>query len=385
MKLLMVEYNFPPKVGVGVIRTVKLAKYLPDHGWEPVILSVKASKRTAGFDFLDEAEIRKLTVYRAKELIQLDRITGRDVHLGWSFPALLAGLDIARKEDIDVIYASYPYAANMLPASLLKRMVKIPFLANYEDLWTNSFFSLPAIEFSVQRIMEEFVLRSADGVVVVTPSYVADIKRFFNFVSNISVVRNGFDPEDFESVVPVDFSKFTILHAGTASGTRIPRIVEFLLALRDFKDEKSFQVVFLGYVHHMIRDLIEKADLSRIVKLESIRSHKEAIRWILGADVLLLVPAAKFIVPLKTYEYLASGRFIFNVGYEQGETGQLISKFRAGISVIPKKKELRKAIKEIVRGNLLERWDGPDQTGIEELSWPKLAQKLAFILDSMVR
>jgi len=379
----MVEYNFPPRAGVGIIRTVKLAKYLPNYGWRPIILSVEISRDNMRFDYLEENEFREFRVYRTKELVPLKKMIKRDVHLGWSFSAFLKGFDIIKREGIDAIYASYPYATNLLAASILKRITNIPFLANYEDLWTNSFFPPPHIEFSVQKALEEFVLRSADEVVVVTPSYVKDIKRFFPFVSRISVVRNGFDPEDFESVIPVNFSKFTILHAGSVSGTRIPRFMKFLLALKDFRDAEDFQLVLLGYVDPLIRDIIKRVGLDRIVRIEKIEPHKEAIRWILGADVLLLVPAAEFIVPMKTYEYLASGRFVLNIGHNWGETGRLVSKYGVGISVIPKQKEIKKRIREIIYGDLLNQVN-IERKGLEEFSWPRLAKRLALVLNHVV-
>src|SRR5579862_4010965 len=39
--VLMVVYYFPPQGSVQVLRALKFAKYLPEFGWKPVILSVK--------------------------------------------------------------------------------------------------------------------------------------------------------------------------------------------------------------------------------------------------------------------------------------------------------------------------------------------------------
>ena len=40
----MVAYQFPPAGGSGVQRSAKFAKYLPMYGWEPVVLTRKASR-----------------------------------------------------------------------------------------------------------------------------------------------------------------------------------------------------------------------------------------------------------------------------------------------------------------------------------------------------
>ena len=67
-KLLMIAYDFPPAIA-GVRRTLKFIKYLPEHGWEPVVLTVRRV-RSVGYDEgpLVELEERGLRVYRSGSL-----------------------------------------------------------------------------------------------------------------------------------------------------------------------------------------------------------------------------------------------------------------------------------------------------------------------------
>ena len=45
-KVLMIAYHFPPMgESSGALRTLKFAKYLPDFGWQPVVMS-NATQRT---------------------------------------------------------------------------------------------------------------------------------------------------------------------------------------------------------------------------------------------------------------------------------------------------------------------------------------------------
>ena len=80
-RVLMVAYNFPPVGGVGMLRTLKYATYLPNFGWEPVVLTA----RDPGAGFLDEAALRdlpsSLAVERAfsPEPAKLRRLLGRAV------------------------------------------------------------------------------------------------------------------------------------------------------------------------------------------------------------------------------------------------------------------------------------------------------------------
>ena len=39
-RVLLISYYFPPSGGPGVQRVLKFAKYLPDFGWQPTVLTV---------------------------------------------------------------------------------------------------------------------------------------------------------------------------------------------------------------------------------------------------------------------------------------------------------------------------------------------------------
>nr|HDO80708.1 hypothetical protein [Candidatus Bathyarchaeota archaeon] len=41
-KVLIVSYEFPPLGGIGVQRVLKFVKYLPQYGWQPVVLTPKS-------------------------------------------------------------------------------------------------------------------------------------------------------------------------------------------------------------------------------------------------------------------------------------------------------------------------------------------------------
>jgi len=38
-KVLIITYYWPPAGGPGVQRVLKFAKYLPEFGWQPIILN----------------------------------------------------------------------------------------------------------------------------------------------------------------------------------------------------------------------------------------------------------------------------------------------------------------------------------------------------------
>jgi hypothetical protein len=55
-RVLVVAYYFPPLGGVGVQRTLKYVKYLPDNGWQPVVLT----PAKPAYTFRDETLLDRL-------------------------------------------------------------------------------------------------------------------------------------------------------------------------------------------------------------------------------------------------------------------------------------------------------------------------------------
>ena len=53
-KVMIIAYNYPPKMGVGILRTVEFEKYLPCFGWAPFIHTVRLKDN-----------VKKLNCYRS--------------------------------------------------------------------------------------------------------------------------------------------------------------------------------------------------------------------------------------------------------------------------------------------------------------------------------
>ncbi|MBE3555016.1 MAG: hypothetical protein IMW85_08540, partial [Thermicanus sp.] len=66
-KVLLISYLFPPIAGGGVPRPLKMVKYLPQYGWNPVVLTVDPRYHAS----LDESLLQQIPdltpIYRARE------------------------------------------------------------------------------------------------------------------------------------------------------------------------------------------------------------------------------------------------------------------------------------------------------------------------------
>lgn len=85
-RVLMIAYHFPPMHGSsGMQRTLRFARYLPDHGWEPIVLapSPRAYQQTDSGQLADIPQ--QVRVHRA---FALD--TARHLTVMGRYPRVLA-------------------------------------------------------------------------------------------------------------------------------------------------------------------------------------------------------------------------------------------------------------------------------------------------------
>ena len=53
-RILLIAYYFPPLAGSGVFRPLRLARYLPRHGWDTTVVTVESRFLTVTDNFLQE-------------------------------------------------------------------------------------------------------------------------------------------------------------------------------------------------------------------------------------------------------------------------------------------------------------------------------------------
>jgi len=355
-KVLMITYDFPPFVTVGAIRPLKFAKYLPKFGWQPIILTVNHPgpfTYKLNYRFMQN-DIKKIKIYRSLEfpLIWISkglRIFGinskwffiPDPRYGWFFSSVFLGKKIIKKEKIDIIYATSPPPVALLVGVFLKKSCNIPLIIDYRDLWTgNPFVSYPTkFHFNLERKMERWVLKHAEIISVVNDNMKQKLLRSFTFLddSKVVVIPNGYDPEDFRKVNPKKFSKFTILYAGSIYGRRVRYFKLLLETVNELIQEGSvlmedFQLIFVGYLAKAARKILNRIHLPNVYYL-GVRNHEETIRFMLGADVLLLIPGTSETLTSKIFEYLAAQKFILNISDGNGQASRFIENMKAGKTV----------------------------------------------------
>lgn len=371
-KVLIITYYWPPSGGAGVQRWVKFAKYLPENGWEPIILTIDPAY--AAYPVTDNSLLSEVpesltvhktpardyfTIYKKDRskipsagfaMNQDNSFKGKilrfargnffipDPRKGWNDQAFRKACELIRSQDIShVITTSPPHSTQLIGLKLKKTFPSIRWIADLRDPWTDIYyydqFYPTALARRIDVMYEKKVLSNADSITTVGQS----LKRLFvskihNADSRITVITNGYDDEDFTGDV-AEPGKFTITYAGTLSD--IYPVEGFLDSLKMLKG-KEFMLRFVGSVSQRQRDLILSKVKTECANFLPYADHRTAIRYMRESSALLLIipdhrsnPA---ILTGKLFEYIASRRPIICLGPVEGDAAAIISESGHGMT-----------------------------------------------------
>ncbi|NSW94486.1 MAG: glycosyltransferase family 4 protein [Bacteroidales bacterium] len=418
-KVLIITYYWPPGGGAGVQRWLKFASYLPESGWEPVILTVDPG--SAVYPVIDESlenEVpESLKIYKtpATDYYRLfyrdkarvpsagfankkdDSVAGRlsrfirgnlfipDPRIGWNKFAFKKACEIVKEEKINiVITTSPPHSTQLTGLKLKKRLPELTWIADLRDPWTDIyyyklFYPTPVAK-RIDQCLEKRVLRTADRIIAVSPT----LKTLFARKAPsamIDVITNGYDTSDFINIKPETPEKLTMTYTGTMSEAYpVDGLLEVLQKMRT--SGTDFLVRFVGTVNEKLKKKIILKAGERNTEFVSHVSHSEAIKFMSGSTVLLLVIPHyrhnRLIITGKLFEYLASGKPVLCIGPPDGDAAEIIRSCRAGMTA--GYDETRTM--EQFFNNLPALQAQIDREAVGQYSRMNLAKRFASVLDS---
>ena len=373
-KVLIITYYWPPSGGAGVQRWLKFAKYLPEFGWQPVILTV--DPRYASYPQRDEslaAEIdphcmvyttKSFELYNAYKFISRKKevpyggfaneskegwlqkvskfLRGNflipDPRKGWNKYALRKASELIRQFNIDTVVTTSPPHSTQLIGLKLKQTFNIKWIADLRDPWTDIYyynqFKHTALARNIDLQYERNVVENADLLVTVSE----DVKRLFAGKSALPiaaktvVIPNGFDQDDFLiKQVPAETQK-VITYTGTISEAY--PVDCFLQALCALDEELKSQILirFVGKVPPSVVQKFRNTQLK--IELVGYVDHPKSIEYLLRSNLLLLViPDVKNnhgILTGKFFEYLAAQKPILAIGPTGGDLAKIIDQTNCG-------------------------------------------------------
>ncbi len=377
-RVLVLTYYFPPSGGPGVQRVLKFVKYLPSFDWTPVVVTVEEGAYPARDDSLeddvpDAADVHRTSSWDPYHLYA--RLTGRseedavvqgslegreqtwkerlarwvranlvlpDARVGWVPFAIGQGRRLLAAQPFDAILTTGPPHSTHLAGAALQWMTGTPWIADFRDPWTdiNYYQELPhtALALRIDAALERLVLRRADAVTTVSPSWRSLLqgKTGAGNETPIHVIQNGFDAEDVgRDGVGVDEERFAITHVGSLYASRNPTALwQAIRRLRDEGAVPNLRIRLVGMVDPNVRASLREQGLADITEFVSYVPHPEAVEYMQRAGLLLLsierFPADNGMLTGKIYEYLASRRPIVGVGPADGDAARLLEQTGGG-------------------------------------------------------
>jgi glycosyltransferase involved in cell wall biosynthesis len=376
-KVLIITYYWPPSGGGGVMRWLKMSKFLPELGWQPIIYTPENPDPSVIDQSLlkdihpDIIELktpiwepynfyRKITGKKTGEKFKAGYISEAsegnwknklsvfirgnflipDPRMFWIKPSVKFLIKYLKAHPVDLIVSTGPPHSMHLIALGLKKKFDIPWIADFRDPWTDIDFyhklKLTSWADARHKNLEKKVLATADHVVTVSPGCATDIEKIAH--RKIEVINNGYDPTDYDFETPELDETFTISHFGAFNKDRNPATLWKVLgelASADSGFKKLLRIKLVGQTDDSVISEIEKNNLKENLILIEHLPHHEGLVELSKSQVLLLplndAPNVKGILPGKMYEYMALRRPILALGPIDADFAKILKETNAGV------------------------------------------------------
>ncbi len=431
-RVLIITYYWPPAGGGGVQRWLKMTKYFEENGWQPIVYT-PSNPEIGGYDesLIDEIHPNLITIKspiwepydlykvftgKKKEekiysgFIQSDKKSSKlaqkisnfirgnffipDARRFWIRPGISFLNTYLRDNHVDAIISTGPPHTTHVIAMSVAKTNNLPWVADFRDPWTQIDFydklSLTYFADLRHKSLEKKVLKSANTVVTVSNSWAKDL-AVISQKQNVNVITNGYDPADFDVLIPCRNDKFVICHMGSMNSDRNPVALWQVLSdicTGDLAFAEKLEIALIGPVYSQIFVSLEVFKLTKYLRIDAFVPHVEAIQQMKSSHLLLLcinnTDNKGGILPGKMYEYIGANRDILCVGPSTGDAVDILSTCQPeSIAQYDDKNKIKEIVIKSYNRFINQDYSRSDRNGLQ-YSRQVLADKYCRVLDSLV-
>ncbi len=420
------------------MRARAFVKYLPQYGWQPIVLTMNDQYYLS--HTRDDALVAEfpndVAIYRTDSLepkgkmardfkdgiygiqkkgIFFERVVKPtlrqiyrslvipDEHILWLPFAIRKGLQLVKQHNIDVIFVTTPPHSAGLIAAILSRLTGRPLVWDVRDDWVGNplFDKGPWYSKAIGRLLERQLVQTVCHVVTVTEESVNAFAQKYPVepAGKFKSIPNGFDRQEFAALSQVDVpdveqnhpNRMRIAYTGTLGATRSP--ISFFKAVRQLMDQSPnnnhLKFDIYGYSRADFQEASTTMGLDGVVEFHGFVSRAESLRQLLMSNAaLMIIPqeeGSRTAIPGKLYEYLGAKKFVLALCDIDSAAGRLIKDLNLGIVCSQNDTDqIKCALQDMLhmhKENRLKPNLAPEHLNIYERSTQ--TERLACLLDSM--
>lgn len=438
-RVLIITYYWPPSGGSGVQRWLKMSKYLPENGWQPVVYTADNAEypmedKSLDSDVAPETEVirqpivepysfyKKFLGIKKGEKVKAGFInegakkTGwkenlsvwvrgnffiPDARCWWIKPSVKYLTNYLKEHPVDAIVSTGPPHSMHLIARALHRKFNIPWVADFRDPWTDIDFykdlKLTPWADRKHHRLERQVLTEATKVVTIGWDCAKGLEQLG--AKDVAVITNGYDFDQPIVEVHHDTSMldqgtlpFTMSHIGIIGANRNPET--FWQAFADIVEtfpetSQPIRIRLIGQVDNSVLESIKRHNIEKYVEITPYIPHNQVLEEQQKSAVLLLFinnsPNAKGVLTGKLFEYLASGRPILCIGPEDGDSARVLNETETGITVgFNNKEKMITVISDLYQKYVDNQLESQQSSLVEKYSRRNLTKDFVKILNEII-
>jgi len=349
----------------GSKRVLGLAKYLPEFGWSPTIITPPVkwqptiiSDRLPNIEGVriietDYHSIREPIIKAGLSLSKIKNAVVKnllhfggavvnypDSYSGWHRFALQAGREVLDKGDTDAILSICPITSHIV-ASQLKNEYGVKWICDSPDPWSqNPNYAYGNIRRWLDRRLEQQTRANVDALTAISELRARQLSRLHPG-KPIYAITLGYDPQDYGANEVALTDKFTITYTGLIYPRRqnpetLLVALSTLIKVGSINPDDCEVRMYGGYI---VEQPVMRQYNRLPVKWYGKVSHDEAIKAQKESQLLWLLdwddPMELGVQPAKIFEYLGAGRPILATGGVKGNVvDELIEETSSGYHAI---------------------------------------------------
>ena len=375
-----------PASTIGAQRPYNFAKYLPNFGYQVIVLTCDFNKRnqlrkfrfgdvegallnfdkdlnTKGYTILPLPSLRyaglldflwkklnnsKYEVYSIhknslikviSKLITFFKLKYGDYSQSWQRVAYGTAKHIFEFYSVDLVIAEHGPDASLHVARKIYKNFKIPWIADFRDPVLQPYSGLA--HWRYKSVINK-LLKTCSATINVTEPWARLDKALFNLPAY--TITNGFDEEDYEGLNKNSSNHSDSITIGYMGGIKKNQDIELwfkaLSGLKKININKSINFLYVGPGFKRIEELALKYHVNDIVEINSTLERNEAFKLINQCHYLLLYTVAPYLTkdhyfksgfyPGKLFEYIGFEKPILAIPGDNGIADELILKNNFG-------------------------------------------------------